>query len=291
MRHIYSVARFVPDATRGEFINIGILAGSEETNEWVLQTVSRDTRASRLDDSNYLPEARRQLAVISTKLDRFTDSLGAMLAPDDLPGISEEWVARLASDYGNMLQFTQPHAAIGTSAQDVIDKLWPLLIAEPDATTPKGRTKNTALGVVRSALKRHMVTSNQWQQAVRLQTNNSHARVDFAIHNGKVVQLTQCWSFQINDQDSLLADIKAWAWTIRDLRRSGGKVIGNSTALVVEPRTDVAAVFVPPSDLRSPTFAEAQTVFADNEVDATSLPVERADEIGIIAARSLGLNA
>ena len=34
MRFVYSLVRFVPDPARGEFVNVGAIAGSEESSDW-----------------------------------------------------------------------------------------------------------------------------------------------------------------------------------------------------------------------------------------------------------------
>ena len=42
---VYSVIQFVPNAARGEFINVGVLAGSDETGEWAVRRIHNIDRA------------------------------------------------------------------------------------------------------------------------------------------------------------------------------------------------------------------------------------------------------
>ena len=49
MRYMYSVIRFVPDPIRGEFVNVGVLAGSDESSEWDLRMVESLKRAGDVD--------------------------------------------------------------------------------------------------------------------------------------------------------------------------------------------------------------------------------------------------
>ena len=71
-------------------------------------------------------------------------------------------------------------------------------------------------------------------------------RFDFVVANGRAVQLAQAWSFQLPNQDDLVRDLKAWAWTVRGVRDSGGKVETNERRIDVPRDVDVAAIFIPP---------------------------------------------
>jgi len=53
----FSLIRFVPDPARGEFVNIGAVAGSDEAHEWELRLVSNPSRAKALDDRGVLSKA------------------------------------------------------------------------------------------------------------------------------------------------------------------------------------------------------------------------------------------
>jgi hypothetical protein len=37
VKYVYSVVRFVPDTFRGEFVNVAVIAGYEETGEWLVR--------------------------------------------------------------------------------------------------------------------------------------------------------------------------------------------------------------------------------------------------------------
>ncbi len=52
MTYWMSVVRFVPDPARGEFVNVGAIAGSDETEEWEVRAVANWRRAKLVDDRN-----------------------------------------------------------------------------------------------------------------------------------------------------------------------------------------------------------------------------------------------
>ena len=49
MKHVYSLIRYVPDPVRGEFINVGAIAGCDESSEWEIRQVANPARARRID--------------------------------------------------------------------------------------------------------------------------------------------------------------------------------------------------------------------------------------------------
>ena len=51
MRHVYSIARYVPNTASGERVNIGLLAGSEATGEWALRIAADRSHARCLGGS------------------------------------------------------------------------------------------------------------------------------------------------------------------------------------------------------------------------------------------------
>ena len=77
-------------------------------------------------------------------------------------------------------------------------------------------------------------------------TNHFHDQFDFVVANGRAVQLAQAWSFQLPDQDELIRDIKAWAWTVLDIRREGGSVTQLPREVTIPHDVDVAAIYIPP---------------------------------------------
>jgi hypothetical protein len=46
MRYVYSVVRYVPNPASGEFVNIGVIAGSDETGDWSLRQAGNQRRAT-----------------------------------------------------------------------------------------------------------------------------------------------------------------------------------------------------------------------------------------------------
>ena len=62
-KYQYSIIRFVPSPTRGEFVNLGVIVGNDATDEWTMEVVGKKSRAAKLDDAGILP-------LVSTELER-----------------------------------------------------------------------------------------------------------------------------------------------------------------------------------------------------------------------------
>jgi hypothetical protein len=124
-----------------------------------------------------------------------------------------------------------------------------------------------------------------------LHAGGHRERLDFAVANGKVVQLAQTWSFQVADQAALAEQIKAWAWTIQAVQHEGGTIepaAGNT--LEVPSDVNVAVVYVSPSaGQNAPALQDAHAVFAT--LHATNLELHGAEQVAATAAELLAASA
>ena len=289
MRHVYSVVRFVPDAARGEAVNIGIVAGSDESREWDLRTVENLKRARSIDDEHVLPGVVGHLAAVSAKLEAFTDQDKYLMPPKGVEDISEGWLSRLSADSANVVQFTPPRPIVADSVDDAIEDLWDELIIDPAFKRYKFQKKHRAVSAVASAFReRRILAENLWSKS-RVNTQQYAASMDFVVHNGRVSQLTNCWSFQLPDKEALAEELKAWAWTVRDLRVAGGSATSpEGQRLEIDPQVPIAVVFVPPvSDDDSRVFEQAEAAFADDDVRVRAVPFTEASTIADEAAERI----
>ncbi|MFO1003848.1 MAG: DUF3037 domain-containing protein [Planctomycetaceae bacterium] len=125
-KYQYSVIRFVPSPTRGEFVNLGVIVGSDATDEWTMELVGKKSRAAKLDDAGILP-------LVSTELER----LQLRFPGDDEetsygsgPEINEIWLAEMASQSRNVVQYTPPQPILAADAATAMEKLWNTFIVD-----------------------------------------------------------------------------------------------------------------------------------------------------------------
>src|SRR4051812_42835167 len=117
MRYVYSTVRFVPDPGRGEFVNVGLIAGSDETGEWELRLVENPKRASRIDDHRVLGQVWTHLTGLARTLDEF--SVAQEESRSAGVEISEGWLDRLTQQSQRIVQFSAPAPIVANSVAEV----------------------------------------------------------------------------------------------------------------------------------------------------------------------------
>lgn len=280
MPYKFSLIRFVPDPARGEFVNIGAIATDRDEEDWAVRWISNYTRAKVLDSEGYLAAAK---AFTATLDERVSDS--ERLVPDaEAPSL--RWLRGLAVDMNNVIQLSDPAPVVADSAEAALDLVFERLVVDPARTTYRFRKKHQAQAATRRAYRAHHVPEAAVDRQTHVVSRAYDFQFDFAVRNGRAVQIVQCWSFELPNQAELTEQVKAWAWMVHELRENGGHMRAGAN-VDVPADVDVAAVYIPPADGASPAFAEAQDAFG--ELGVTAASYEDADTVGAQAARLLAV--
>ena len=274
MTYSYSVMRFVPDPARGEFVNIGAVAGEDESRDWDFRLISNLSRAKAIDDRAGLGAALAFVDEVVGRVDALERLPGFAVTP-----MSLELLRLWAHEMRNVVQWTWPTPVVADSASDALEKVFEELLVDPAHRRFPFHKKHRAVRAVAEAYQSAGIPESAVARNVLARTEDYSDRFDFAVHNGSVVQLVKCWSFQLPSQAELAEEVKAWAWVARHLRESGGTVDTQAGGLEVRPRADLAVVYVPPlSNGPAAAFEEARAAF--REIDVTARPAEEADVVG-----------
>lgn len=284
LKYQYSVIRFVPSPTRGEFVNLGVIVGSDATDEWTMELVGKKSRAAKLDDAGILP-------LVSTELER----LQLRFPGDDEetsygsgPEINEIWLAEMASQSRNVVQYTPPQPILAADAATAMEKLWNTFIVDHVRQKRESLSKHQIRTRYLKSLQQFQLTSDQFKPKAKLSTGHSTTSIDVAVYNGVAKRLTQCWSFQVNDTESVLNEVKAWGWTMRDLRRSGGEIRTSTRRIEVPKQVELSVVYAPMADTKPDEFTEeAIEVFSDVDVHAIAVQLDDLDAHAKAAAELL----
>ncbi len=286
MRYVYSLVRFVPDPARGEFVNVGAIAGSEESAEWQYRQVENFSRASRIDEHKSLEAVWGLLSRIGSTIEDYEKSQSSLFEPEVQP--SEAWLRQLYVDHQNVVQLSPPTPMVAGSADEALDRVFNQMVLDPAVQRRGFQTKHAALGALRRAYDKHSVKIGLYlRQRVTLETERYRERVDFAVTNGKTLQLAHTWSFQSPDQEDLGEQVKAWGWTVRDLKDGGGAVrLASGESFEVPRDVDIEVAYVPPGPGQdAPAMRDARHVFEALDIPHGAL--DRADDIGQRARRLL----
>jgi hypothetical protein len=284
MKYVYSVVRFTPDPARGEFINIGAIVGSDETQEWQVRQVSNLRRAVAIDEKKSLYAATSFLVSVERSIEEFERAFDRSLFPRP-SSISESWLAEHHRDLRNIVQVSEPFPVLAGSIDDAMDTVFSQCIVDPAHRTFRFRKRNEAIAALRRAYFAATISPESVLERIELSAGDTTERIDFAIRNGDVVQLSHAWSFQIPDQDFLAEEVKAWGWTLRKLRDDGADLVASDgTAMRVSDDVELSVVYIPPKEGQtSRAFDEARSVFAEIGVDASSLEEDGATKTASIA--------
>lgn len=277
MRFVYSLVRFVPDPARGEFVNVGAIAGSEESSDWAVRQVGNPARARSLGPHEALGAVWSLIGRVGSVIDEHQASFETLF--DAEVELSEAWLDELHRDHRNIVQLSPPAPLVADSAEQALDKVFDLMIVDPGHRRYPFRKKNEVLAALRRAYREQSILKGHaLSEQVILSTSRHRQRLDFAVANGQVVQLAHSWSFQVPDQETLSEHIKSWGWTVRDARETGGSVMAGERSFEVGSEVAVEVAYIPPAEGQSsPAMDEAMSVFAALEIDP--VPVERADQV------------
>ena len=277
----------MPDPARGEFVNIGAVAGSDDAAEWELRLVSNLSRAKALDERGVLSKAFEFAASLEDSI--ATLEPGAS-SEESVETMSTALLARLATDMQNVVQVSAPAPIAADGAAAALDLVFDQLVLDAARKSFPFEKKHRAQGAVRQAYRSHAVPTSAIRERAAVRSGVFDGLFDFAVHNGRTVQLVQCWSFQLPNQSDLAEQVKAWSWLVHEIRRSGGELSFASGEASVPQDLDIFAVAIPPrADVDAPAYAEAQAAFA--EIRVTEVAPDDADRLGVQAADALAARA
>lgn len=282
MRFIYSLIRFVPDPARGEFVNVGAVVGSEDSSEWQLRQIENPVRARAIDNLSLLDGVWSFMDRVGVEIDRFEEGTESLFGPDT--ALTEQWLETLYRDHQNIVQLSPPTPMAAESADEAMDAVFELMVLDPASRRYRFQKKHVALAAVRKAYADRSIRKGiALRERVQLRTNHHGERIDFAVTNGRALQLTQTFSFQVPDQEALTEQVKAWGWTIRDARDGGGRIATpDDRTFEVNGDVDVEVVYVPPQpNLAAPAMEEALDVFHTLNISAHPL-----SEAELVATRA-----
>jgi hypothetical protein len=268
-------------------VNVAVIIGSEEADEWDIRQVENAKRARAFDDKKTLTAVWAFLDDVGRTIDRYQDETASLFGPEE--SLSENWLVQLHADHRNVVQLSSPSPMVASSTEEALDRVFEQVILDP-GQRPPGKNKQQALRAVRNAYANHIVLKDKvLHERVTLTTDRYKDRVHFSVSNGRVLQLAHTWSFQVADQDLLAEQVKSWGWTIRDVQQSGGVVqLGGGRTLEVRPDVDIEVVYIPAEEQTAPAVHDAFNVF--QELGIRHLPIEQAALVGA-RARELLINA
>ncbi|MET7333846.1 DUF3037 domain-containing protein [Nonomuraea sp. NPDC005650] len=284
-RYVYSIVRCLPDPRTGEFVNIGAIAGDPVTGRWAVRQVSNTERIPKFASGPALEAATSCLLALGEEIDQNQ----AALMEDEGEPLNEDWLAKLHRDHRNIVQFSEPAPILADDPQEALAFVFDQLIIDPVTPSKEPHVAKYVLRrSLREAFKQALIQESLIRTKVEIFVGaRVHTPIDFAIANGRVVQLTQAWSFQLAQVEDVPMKVKAWGYALERLRRGEDARVIDSVGRTstISPNVDLQVVIAPPQTRQQrDAFEEAQQVFQNLSAEVHDL-----SEVSAVSAKAAEL--
>ena len=179
------------------------------------------------------------------------------------------------------MQFSESAPVLADSAEEAVKLLAIEFLG--GYARPRRTALNTKLTTTRKVRQAYrsigLRASLDVFEKVLVSGRDHNQNFDFAVKNGRIVQLTQAWNFGVSNTAALMEHVKAWAFSVEDILASGavGKI--GSTITKVADDVEILSVYAEPTNSKGRDARdEALHAFAKVGVTATRLK-----DVGVIA--------
>lgn len=281
-RYMYSVLRFVPELATGEFVNVGAIAGSDEQGDWHIREISNQRRVVQVDHHKVYGKVSERISLLQRDV-VLAEEVRDSGEPSD---VTEQWLECLYRGHHGVLQFSEPMPMLAESAVEAVEMVFDKMVIDPGVKT-RARNKAAARGaLLRAYRSAGLCDEHTLRERPTIKTSKQASKFDFAVTNGKAVQLASAWSFEV--QTDVSKEVKAWAWQVQELRKIGGTIAVNGTTLEVPSDVDIEVLYIPPTaDEGRRALDEAMAVFDDPQVKARARTEAHAEDIATEAKARL----
>lgn len=285
MYYNYWVLRYVPDAVRGEFVNIGIVAGADD-QDWAIRRVTDFRRASKLGGS--AGQTKVWLEHFESSLSLRPDSRGLFDVVDaqQPPGASRTTLERLRTRLNNTVQLSPAAPVVAESASAAANLMFEQLVLERPRR-PMGMTRSRVADTVRDEFNMHVELRGRVKNRPLVTVGKQTARLDFAVGKADVRQITHAWSFELRSVDNLEQEIRAWNYFMQRIRNDGGylrRAKDSEEGLRVPEEVAVRVVYAEPQNEPQREQLEiARDAWDELEIEA--VPLSRVEDVAEEASR------
>jgi len=244
LRYDYWVLRYVPDPIRGEFINIGIIAGKDE--DWSFRRAGSLSRASRLGGA--ASQADSFLKRIEDAISSRLEVVEALIPGTPSTSFGRGEIEDLRVRMNNLVQLSDSKPVLADTARQAADLAFELMIVDSD-TDVQHRSRVRVVHRLREAFELRPELVRHVARFHVAAVGAQEASIDFAVKDGVVHQLSQVWAFDVKDTRHLQTQIRAWNYLVGLLRADGGALVkkDRSGGVKIPSRVEINAVFTAPT--------------------------------------------
>ncbi|MQP33166.1 DUF3037 domain-containing protein [Rhodococcus erythropolis] len=273
MRYLYWTLRYLPDAVRGEFVNIGVIVG-RDGQDWAIRTIENFERASRIGGD--LSVAKRWAHSLRQDIEANSHRAHLAYTGKDFAA-TEGWLDRMREFHNNSIQVSEAMPVVAQTANEGADLLYARLVVDP-ARAVRSTSHTRAVARLTEA---YSDISDDYNVLKRVKVNSGRQSMDFdfALTNRRIEHLSRVWSFDVKDPSTQVEKVQAWGFRIEQLRESGGELTAaNEKTIHVDQDVPVRILYVPPNNAAG---LESLDIARDawNRIEAKAFPIEHARQL------------
>lgn len=216
MRYDFWVIRYVPDPIRDERVNVGVIAGTGD--DWAVRRVHNARRAARLGGSATASETF--FADVQRRIETELEPIALLGQPDQDPmslTLVDDWRIRM----NNLIQISDARPVLADSAAEAADMAFDLMVVD-DHHEVKHRSRTQVLRRLKGAFAEDAVLVEHLRSGAAARVGEQSTKIDLAVADQEVVQLSHAWAFDLMDLEQLETNIHAWNYMMGLLRADGG---------------------------------------------------------------------
>jgi|GEM_PF-1479157 len=244
-RYFYWLVRYVPDAVRGERVNVGVVVGRDGA-DWAMRRVTNLHRASRLGGNAsairpWLDRVERVIADYREPplfADADVERLGSR--------VGVPWMEGLSSRLNNTVQVGEAVPFLARSAESGARLLYRTLVQEPPPVS-RSHTRMSIVSDMNELFVRvaNLEDGNNLLRRPVTQVGKQRGRFDFAVLGSRREQLSQAFAFDVRDMRVLEQELQSWNFIVSCIRNDGGKIArgGEGDGVSLDPSVAITAVY------------------------------------------------
>ena len=266
----YWLIRYVPNIARGEFINVGIVAG-RDGGDWSLRWATSQSRATRLGGSP------REITKWVRWFERVFYGDHRPINSERSSKLTTEWLSQLSRRQANSVQVTAAVPIEAASSTDAINLLYPLLVEGSDDVRRRSGTRRKIAGELREIYEFdfNLEVGRDLLTSPIAKVGKQRTRFDLAAFTNGAPHLTHAWAFDTKNPDSLQQEIQSWSFLVGLIREDGASMNGFGRLLSIADDVPIHAVYEEPrenaSDRMVEVFSAARDAWQLNDVRAITL--------------------
>lgn len=272
----YSIVRYLPDDIRGEQLNVGVIALTEDgtfAGSRFDPSLQRARSLARGADVGFIRALRDTFHDILTtqlgsQLPLVTNVRGREQTLEGKPRLDVSLLRHLARQWANSIQLSEPRASLEPDPQRLLDEIFRRYVV-PTATAEHKRPHDRRWLVSRAAEVLQALAYERFTDASQDIVRRKYVLDGFverhtfelALTRNDAVHAVCALSFESDDQRSVSREIESVAWSIDDTRKA-------------TPRLPISVLAVDVN--HSPAFDRAEHIC--NGLNATFVPSSRIED-------------